>query len=86
MDDSQRRTMRIEILVVHRERLGLSQRALAARIGWSQSRLCRIESGKQPLTVSDLGVLSGALGLTVEDRLALLDSSRPNGTASSHAA
>jgi transcriptional regulator with XRE-family HTH domain len=46
-----------------RRRLGISQRALAARSGLSQSTISRLESGRSPGTrAKRLGVLFLALG------------------------
>ena len=44
---------------------GLSQRALAARVGLTQAHVSRIESGTVDLQVSTLAELARALGLEV---------------------
>ncbi len=44
---------------------GLSQRALAARVGLTQAHVSRIESGSVDLQVSTLAELARALGLEV---------------------
>ncbi|BBK42054.1 transcriptional regulator [Allostella vacuolata] len=46
-----------------RKRAGLSQRALAAKVGWPQSHLSRIERGHVDLQLSSLIQLARALGL-----------------------
>lgn len=50
-----------------RERLGMSQRALAREAGLSQATLSRIESGERPLKMSEIILISGALGCSVSE-------------------
>lgn len=45
-----------------RERRKLSQQQLAARLGWPQSRVSRVESGRTALDAVDLVLVAGALG------------------------
>ncbi len=52
-----------------RERVGMSQRALADRAGTSQSVIARIEGGHSSPTVSTLNRLLEAAGFKVEARL-----------------
>jgi len=47
-----------------REREGLTQQQLAARSGMVQSKISRIESGRQRLTADELDALIRALGKT----------------------
>lgn len=65
--------MRHQLLESYRQSRGLSQRALAVRLGWSQSKVSRLELGKQTLTVDDLQELAEALTLTWSERIALLE-------------
>jgi len=53
-----------------RERIGISQRALADRAGTSQSVIARIEGGHSNPTVSTLNRLLEAAGYRIEARLA----------------
>lgn len=54
-----------------RERVGISQRALADRAGTSQSVIARIESGHSNPTVSTLNRLLEAAGCSIDVRLRL---------------
>lgn len=46
-----------------RTMVGLSQAALAVKIGWSHSKVCRIERGYRKTSVEENEALVGALGL-----------------------
>jgi ribosome-binding protein aMBF1 (putative translation factor) len=48
-----------------RARVGLSQQALAARLGWTRSRLAAIELGERRMHADDLPQLCMALGVTL---------------------
>lgn len=48
-----------------RARAGLSQEALAARLGWSRSRLAAIELGERRMHADDLPELCAALGVNL---------------------
>ena len=52
-----------------RERAGVSQEELARRAGFDHSKVSRLEKGIQRLTLTDLAVLAGGLGLEVRDVL-----------------
>lgn len=67
----QRRRLRAEL---RRARLdaGLTQEAVAAAMGWSLSKLIRIENGSVALSVDDLGALAQHYGVTDQGRVAEL--------------
>src|SRR5262249_43176870 len=44
-----------------RDRRGISQQALADSLGWTQSQVARLESGKRAVTVADLLALAWGL-------------------------
>ncbi|MCW2135020.1 helix-turn-helix domain-containing protein [Arthrobacter sp. VKM Ac-2550] len=46
----------------YREQTGLSQRALEARVDFSQSTITRIESGERPAKPYELTAIAAALG------------------------
>jgi len=48
-----------------RARLGLSQVALAKRLGWTRSRLAAIELGERRVHADDLPEVCAALGCTL---------------------
>lgn len=50
-----------------REKRGLSQDALAEKCGWPQSRVSRIENGKQKLSADDLDTVAAAFGISVAE-------------------
>lgn len=52
----------IEQLVVHRQRAGLSQTEVAARMGTSQSAVARLERGHADVRLSTLDRYAAALG------------------------
>ncbi|MGL4551761.1 MAG: helix-turn-helix domain-containing protein, partial [Gemmataceae bacterium] len=49
-----------------RERLGLSQRQLAGRVGLYQSDISRIEKGGRPLALDEAVSLAAALGVPLQ--------------------
>lgn len=62
--DELRKTARS--LVIERERLGLSQKQVAQRMGVSQSKVCRLESSTDAnLVYGDVAAYAKALGLNV---------------------
>lgn len=65
--------MRHSLLQTYRTQRDVSQAALSAALGWSQSKLSRLERGTQTLTVDDLNALARALNLTWSERIALLE-------------
>lgn len=54
-----------------RERAGLTQSELGARIGKSKFTVCKIENGKQGLTDALLRALAAETGLTADKLLGL---------------
>ena len=52
-----------------REKLGLTQREFAEKVGMKQSQLARIESGKQTPKLKTLAKLAAAAGYEVEVKL-----------------
>lgn len=52
-------------IAAERARLGLSQRQLADRLGWSRSRLANIETGITQITAGELPEICAALGVTL---------------------
>lgn len=61
------------LLVLARQRTGLSQRALAERAGVSQSEIARIESGRREPSIPVLQCILAGAGLELRLRLAPLD-------------
>ena len=59
----------IEALVRERERLGLSQTIVAARMGTSQSAVARLEAGDGDMRVSTLARYAAAVGRDLQFRL-----------------
>ncbi|MEK7426580.1 MAG: helix-turn-helix domain-containing protein, partial [Actinomycetota bacterium] len=57
-------------LAVRREKLGLSQTAVAARMGTSQSAVARLETGEVDTKLSTIERFAAALGQRVEWRIA----------------
>jgi transcriptional regulator with XRE-family HTH domain len=55
-----------------REQLGLSGMQVAAALGWSQSKVSRIEAGRLGTALNDLAALLNLYGLTEEVRAELL--------------
>jgi transcriptional regulator with XRE-family HTH domain len=54
-------------LTRRRQELGLSQRALAARLGITSANVTRIENGQQNVTIGTLWRLAAELDMTVEE-------------------
>lgn len=52
-----------------RKNAGLKQSAVALAMGWGQSTLSEIETGKRSLQARDLGALAACLGCEVADLL-----------------
>ncbi len=67
----QRRRLGLE-LRRGREAAGLTQREAAREVEWSLSKLIRIESGAQGISVTDLNALLALYGVTAPDRVAAL--------------
>ncbi len=65
-------------LVQVRQRLGLSQTEVAARMGTSQSAVARLESGDGDVRLSSLQRYADALGRDLRWRLARRDEGRPS--------
>lgn len=63
-------------LVAKRVELGLSQTAVAARMGTSQSAVARLESGEADLRLSTLERYAAAIGQRLNWRLSLRESGR----------
>lgn len=59
----------------HRQRLGLSAKQLAEKIGANQSTLSRLEGGKQALTQDWIAKISAALSVTPNDLFHLQNAS-----------
>jgi transcriptional regulator with XRE-family HTH domain len=55
----------LEALVLRRQRLGLSQTTVAARMGTSQSAVARLEAGRSDPRLSTLTRYAAALDTTV---------------------
>src|SRR5438270_12190114 len=55
-----------------RERLGLSGMQVGAALGWSQSKVSRIEAGRLSTTLNDLAELLALYGVPEEVRAELL--------------
>lgn len=62
-----------------RTRRGLTVRGLARDVGVSASLISQIETGKARPSVSTLYAITNALGITVEDLLAVLEDGHPQG-------
>ena len=56
----------VERLVEQRQRLGLSQTEVAARMGTSQSAIARLEAGRSDVRMSTLERYARAVDTTVE--------------------
>jgi transcriptional regulator with XRE-family HTH domain len=54
------------LLVDARERAGLSQRALAAKLGWPLTTIARVETNERRLEVSEFLLWCEALGTSPE--------------------
>ena len=62
---------RIRLLRAERD---IGQNELAQRVNFHNSKMCKLESGAQPLTPEDAAVLSEALAVSLDQLLSL-----PNG-------
>lgn len=56
----------VSALTIWRERAGLTQKALAAASGVSQSYVNEIEAGKKPGSTATLAKIAKALGISIE--------------------
>lgn len=56
----------IKTVITLREKIGLSQRQFAAKVGMKQSQLARIESGRQMPKLKTLAKLAAAAGYNME--------------------
>ena len=56
----------VALLVDARERAGLSQRALAAKLGWPLTTIARVETNERRLEVSEFLLWCEALGTSPE--------------------
>jgi ribosome-binding protein aMBF1 (putative translation factor) len=65
-----RRRELLRELAARRERLGLSQTTVAARMGTSQSAVARLEAGETDAKLSTVERFAAALGQKVEWRIA----------------
>ena len=66
-------------LAAERQRLGLSQTQVAARMGTSQSAVARLESGDADVRLSTLERYAAALGQKLQVRLAAAGDGPPHG-------
>ena len=66
---SGRREELVAELAANRQRLGLSQTEVAARMGTSQSAVARLEAGPADLRVSTLERYAAALGRQIDWRM-----------------
>jgi transcriptional regulator with XRE-family HTH domain len=55
-----------------RERVGLSQRGLAAKLGWPLTTIARVETNERRLEVTEFILWCGALGVSPETILRTL--------------
>jgi ribosome-binding protein aMBF1 (putative translation factor) len=76
VDAALRRRELLRALADKRERLGLSQTAVAARMGTSQSAVARLEAGEIDAKLSTVERFAAALGQTVQWRLAAVPRKR----------
>lgn len=70
---SERREELLAELVTTRQRFGLSQTDVAARMGTSQSSVARLESGGSDARLSTLERYATALGVELQWRLRAVD-------------
>lgn len=64
----------VDKLRSRREELGVSQIALASKLGWPQQRVSAVEAGARRLDVLEFLRLASALGMTPEEGVNLLAS------------
>lgn len=62
-----------------RETLGMSQREFAAKIGYRQSFVSKLELGLRRIDVVELVVLSRAIGVPASKLLLLVEEATPQG-------
>jgi ribosome-binding protein aMBF1 (putative translation factor) len=70
VDAALRRRQLLRELAGRREKLGLSQTVVAARMGTSQSAVARLEAGEMDAKLSTVERFAAALGQKVEWRVA----------------
>jgi transcriptional regulator with XRE-family HTH domain len=54
------------VLTATRNDLDVSQRELAARLGWTRNVIANLETGRRGLTLSDFLLIAGALNINPE--------------------
>ena len=59
----------IKAIRMRRESLGLTQKGLADKLGWSRDKYARMEGDKPRITFVDASRISNALGLTLSELL-----------------
>lgn len=69
VDAALRRRELLRALAERREQLGLSQTAVAARMGTSQSSIARLEAGEADARLSTIERFAAAVGHSIEWRL-----------------
>jgi ribosome-binding protein aMBF1 (putative translation factor) len=77
VDAALRRRRLLRELAARREKLGLSQTVVAARMGTSQSAVARLEAGEIDAKLSTVERFAAALGQKVEWRVAKARKSEP---------
>jgi ribosome-binding protein aMBF1 (putative translation factor) len=70
VESALRRRQLLRELAERREKLGLSQTAVAARMGTSQSAVARLEAGEIDAKLSTVARFAAALGQKIEWRVA----------------
>ena len=51
----------------------MNQEEFSKKIGWDKSYLCRVESGKQNITIDNLIVICNGLGITLSEFFSTFD-------------
>jgi transcriptional regulator with XRE-family HTH domain len=64
-------------IAVYREKVGLSQTAVAKKAGLSPSHLCNMEKGDRSIDVEKLGAIAHALGCKMVDFLPIAEGGQP---------
>lgn len=59
----------INAVRMRRKKLGLTQKGLADKLGWSRDKCARMESKKARITFIDASLISNALGLPLSELL-----------------
>lgn len=77
VDAALERRLFLRDLATRRERLGLSQTAVAARMGTSQSAVARLESGEADVRLSTVERYAAALGVRVAWQIVADRTDRP---------